>query len=373
LIRGVLGGVAAVVPLLSVHGTAPGTAGVPLPSYDTSRIVEVDFNGQSFGAHRFTVTTYRNEAYRCGREGAFPFVVVEPSGATSMPRPLWILLHGGGIGYYDDEERYVTIGGTEAANDAEQTGRLLALLFNYVGADGGADTFVADRLAAGDRFVLGSLCDHDLYVGIGQPYPHNPNHDDTVDGLLANLAMVDAVTNGTASVPGRATSSLWTVGTSAGAFGAYALTHNLWARGVDVDGLVLDSGLLVERAVGTTGSEWVTDEDIVAKHGPYVADQRLWIDRAIADGFDVALFDTVEDNDVRCRGSGAEDGCTWLHGGLARAISDDGDPSVQQVHVYPGSTHMATTRPGTQVQDDLRAWYRLVAHSRDTDRTDLSH
>ena len=70
LIR-VLGGFAAVVPLLSVHGTAPGTAGVPLPSYDTSRIVEVDSNGQSFGAHRFTVTTYRNEAYRCGREGAF--------------------------------------------------------------------------------------------------------------------------------------------------------------------------------------------------------------------------------------------------------------------------------------------------------------
>ena len=183
--------------------------------------------------------------------------------------------------------------------------------------------------------------------------------------------MVDAVTNGTAPVPGRATSSLWTVGNSA-AFGAYALTHNLWARGVDVDGLVLDSGLLVERAVGTNGNEWVTDEEILAKHGPYVADRRR-IDRAIADGFDVALFDTVEESDVRCRGSGAEDGCTWLHGGLARAISDNGDPSAQQVHVYPGSTHMATTQPGTQVQNDLRAWYRLVAHSRNTDRTDLSH
>ena len=130
------------------------------------------------------------------------------------------------------------------------------------------DTFVADRLAAGDRFVLGSLCDHDLYVGIGQPYPHNPNHDDTVDGLLANLAMVDAVTNGTATVPGRATSSLWTVGTSAGAFGAYALTHNLWARASTSMGSCSTPALLVERAVARMGSEWVTDKKTPPTQGP---------------------------------------------------------------------------------------------------------
>ena len=167
--------------------------------------------------------------------------------------------------------------------------------------------------------------------------------------------MVDAVTGGTASVPGRATSSLWTVGTSAGAFGAYALTHNLWARGVDVDGLVLDSGLLVERAVGTTGSEWVTDEEILAKHGPYVADRRLWIDRAIADGFDVALFDTVEESDVRCRGSGGGRLCVaarWSRPSdqrQRRPVSATGPRVPGHAHGHDAARHPGPGRPACLV------------------------
>jgi hypothetical protein len=352
---------------LALTGAVPTSsvddAEIPLPDFDTSRIVEVAANDVSFGGDRFTVTTYRNDSYHCGRDGTFPFVVVEPVDAADTRRPLWLLLHGGGFGYYDEREDYVVIGGTESANDAESTGRLLALLYDFVGGDGGRDTFVADRLAAGDRFVLGSLCDHDLYLGVGQPYPHNPNHDDTVDGLLANLAIVEAVTNGNDTVAPRATSSLWLLGTSAGAFGAYALAHNLTARDIDVSGLVLDSGLLVERALGMPGQAWITDEEMVAKHGPYLADPALWIDAAIAAGFDVPLFDTVEENDALCRG-GPEHGCAWLHGGLAAAIAAGGDPLLQQVHVYPGSTHMATTRPGAQVQEDLRAWHRLITDGR---------
>jgi hypothetical protein len=100
---------------------------------------------------------------------------------------------------------------------------------------------------------------------------------------------------------------------------------------------------------------------MVAKHGPYLADPALWIDRAIADGFDVPLFDTVEEDDALCRSDdSAIDGCAWLHGGLAAAIAEAGDPTLQQVHVYPGSAHMGTIRPGTAVQDDLRSWHTQV-------------
>jgi hypothetical protein len=352
---------ALVVSVFAAAGPAAGADPPPLPGYDVGHVASVDSYPNSFDGRGAIVSTYRNDAYRCGRDGTFPFVVVEPEGASGGLRPLWVLLHGGGSGYYDGDGRYVALGGTEAANDAESTGRLLAMLYDHVGADGGRDTFIADRLAAGDRFLLGSLCDHDLYLGVGQPYPDDPNHEDTVDGLLANLAMVDAVTNGTAAVARRPTSSLWIFGASAGAFGAYALAHNLRVRDVVVDGLVLDSGLLVERATGVPAMDWISDPGVIAKDGPYIADRNLWIDAAVAEGFDVPLFDTVTEDDAFCRGSDRSSrGCRWLHEGLAQSIARYGDGNVQQVHIYPGNTHMATTRPGTQVQDDLRAWYTAV-------------
>jgi hypothetical protein len=358
-------GVAAVGAVCSGSSAASTSpVGTLLAPYDTDHIVEVDDVPVSFGGQRFTVTTYRNDAYRCGRDGTFPFVVVEPADATGDRRPLWVLLHGGGLGYYGSDGAYVAVGGTESGNDAETTGELLSMLYGYVGADGGADTFVADQLVAGARIVLGSLCDHDLYLGLGERYPANPNHDDTVDGLLANLAMVDAVTNGADGVARRPTSSRLIFGASAGAFGAAALAHNLTARGVQVDGIVLDAGLLVERARQLPSQRWVTDPGMLDKHGPYLAEPELWLDRAVADGFDVPLFDTVQEQDAFCRAEQGEPGCAWLHAGLAAAIDEHGDPRRQQVHVYPGDTHVATRLPGTPVQDDLRAWYRALASER---------
>ena len=266
----------------------------------------------------------------------------------------------GGIGYYDDEERYVAIGGTESANDAESTGQLLALLFDYVGTDGATDTFVADRLAAGDRFVLGSLCDHDLYVGVGQPYPHDPNHDDTVDGLLANLAMVDAVTNGTATVAGDGRRRR--CGSSAPAPGPSAATPSpttsALAASTSTDSCSTP-GCSSSGADRTTASEWVTDAAILAKHGPYLADRSLWIDRAIADGFDVAAVRHRRGERRPCRGAErGSDGCACVARWSRRAISDDGDPAAatgprvpgQHAHGHDAARHARSRKtcvPGT--------------------------
>jgi hypothetical protein len=346
---------------------APGGADVPTPAFETDQIVELESYSASIGGLDFTVGLYRNDDYRCGREGTFPFVVLEPRGAVGEDRPLWVMLHGGGIGYYDAAGRYESTT-TEARNDAETVGELLRLPLRYLGADGANDTFVGDRIRAGDRLVLGSLCDHDLYLGLGQPYPNNPHHADTVDGLLANLAMIEAVTDATDAVTQRPTSSLWVLGTSAGSFGAYALAHNLWARGVEVAGVILDSGVLVQRLLETPAGSMFGEQGFVTKHGPYVAEESQWIDRAVAAGFDVPLFDTVQRGDRTCAGqvepvaeaARFDSNCAWVHDGLADAIAEGGDPDLQQVHVYPGRIHTATDQPATEVQDDLRSWYDAV-------------
>jgi hypothetical protein len=357
---------AAVTAIAAPAGHSDGRA-VPTPGYDTAAIVLVEAHDVSIHGERYTISTYRNDAYGCGREGTFPFVVVEPVAASGEPRPLWALLHGGGIGYYDVDGSYETTSG-ESHNDAETTGRLLHMLYRYVGPDGTLDTFVGDRVRAGDRVVLGSLCDHDLYLGLGQPYPNNPNHADTVDGLLANLAMVDAVTNGTESVAVRPTSSRWILGTSAGAFGAYALAHNLWARDVSVSGVILDSGVLTARSAALRDGLPLVTAGMVAKHGPYLTDEALWIDETIANGFDVPLFDTVQQDDRTCAGNatlvaGAEQfasNCAWVHAALHEVIVEHGDPRLQQVRIYPGGVHEATDAPGTPLQADLREWYLRV-------------
>ena len=47
--------------------------------------------------------------------------------------------------------------------------------------------------------------------------------------------------------------------------------------------------------------------------------------------------------------------CDWLYQPLADAVQG----LAQQVHIYPGATHVVTASPG-QVQDDLRAWFELL-------------
>jgi len=337
------------------------------PAYDASQIRETATQTIPLGGVSYTVTSYENDAYSCGRTGVYPFVVVEQAGRETEELPVWAMLHGGGTGWYDESGIYV---GDESNNDAESATSLLAMIVGYVGFAGTNDTFLGDRIRAGDRVALGSLCDHDLMMGLGQPYPNNPHggtaSKNTVDGLLANLAMLEFVTSS------RPTSSTWIAGQSAGSYGAWALAHNLWKRGMPPAGVILDSGLLSERSfdlfeAGIGREYYEFDADAMAeKHGPYFTDPSLYAENAIAAGFDVPLFDIDVQGDPGCGGNapaigaatadGFGNNCDWLNSPLAEAIAAHGDPVRQRVKVYPGSGHIVTTTPGP-IQADLRDWF----------------
>lgn len=358
---------ACVATLIGATLTACSAEGQTLtPPFDTTQIHEVGSQVARIGDIDYIGTYYENEAYSCGRSGYFPFLVIEQEKLVGTLQPIWVMLHGDGTGFYKAGGAYV---GDEKRNDEESAATLGQTVLDYLGEDGASDTFIGDRIRAGDRVILGSLCDHDLMLGLGQPDPNNPRGG-RAEGLLANLAMLAAVESGAPNVDVRPTSSTWIFGASAGSYGAYALAHNLWLREQRVSGLVMDSGILGERTftLFDVRRDTVANSKILAeKLGPYFTDPRLWAENAVASGFDVPLFDVTEMGDTECggqeqlvaqaRAAGYLGNCAWLHGGLAEAIAASGDPVSQIVRNYPGSTHTATTVSGIAMQGRLRSWY----------------
>jgi hypothetical protein len=349
------------VPSSALPTPVPATTAVP---FDSSRIEQVASQELDVAGITYEATLYSNAAYQCGRSGAFPFVVLQQSRFENEERPLWAMLRGGGVGYYDETGRYH---GEEGYNDAEDAGTLLAMVVGYVGSDGQKDTFMGDRIRSGDRIALGSLCDHDLMMGLGQAYPNNPEGG-TVDGLLANLAMVEYLA--------ADASETRVIGQSAGSFGAWALGHELWARGLPIDGIVMDSGYLGDRALelfdlGVASEYGLNPEEEAPKLGAYFTDPTLYAENAVRNGFDVPIFDADDNGDPVCGGTydtiaaaidaGYDNNCDYLNGGLAEAIDASGDPATQQVHIYDGNEHIITDDAATAVQDDLRDWFDTIA------------
>jgi len=355
--------VAEEAPTSSAAPTPVATATTAVP-FDSSQIEELKSQELEVAGITYEATLYSNPAYQCGRSGDFPFVVLQQSKFENAERPVWAMLRGGGVGYYDETGRYH---GEEGYNDAEDASTLLAMVIGYVGSDGQKDTFMGDRIRSGDRIALGSLCDHDLMMGLGQEYPNNPEGG-TVDGLLANLAMLDYLTD--------TSSETRVIGQSAGSFGAWALGHELWARGLPIDGIVMDSGYLGERALelfdlGVAAEYGLAPEEEAPKLGIYFTDPSLYAENAVRDGFDVPIFDADDNGDPVCGGTydtiaaatdaGYDTNCDYLNGGLAEAIEASGDPATQQVHIYDGGEHIITDDAGTAVQDDLRDWFAATA------------
>ncbi|MBI2897962.1 MAG: hypothetical protein HYY06_30680 [Deltaproteobacteria bacterium] len=304
------------------------------PSIDRIELVE------TASRSGWTVEHFRNRAYTCGHAGYQTFTIAYPTDlAKDEKRPLWTRMHGGGTGAFLADGSYEPPEFHPGSLDEE--GRNLAALLTETG-------LVAKVRARPERFrfLMPSMCDHDMYSGVGLPEPHDPHQPDengeprAADGLLATRA---AVAYALAEV---STSHLFVHGTSAGSAGAFSLSYSLERAGLRVNGVVNDSGVIddavadVEAQVGDTGTCQNAEpaeffQLLAAKVGPLVGDP--WFSPAALVARGEATFPIMhvwDHGDYGCCGDalvtytdeeGAERSmaaCDRVHGALATAIDE---------------------------------------------------
>ena len=155
---------------------------------------------------------YRNLAYPCSISGNQTFVVGTKVGSSpTASSPLWVWMHGGGVGYFDSSE-------TPRPDASQMTENSAASLQASLTNAGLSANIQADP--AGFRMLAVSYCNRDIYSGTGQTDPNNPNKNSdgsarTTNGLQATKAAI-AFTEGIYT-----TSKYFLAGGSAGSAGAY--------------------------------------------------------------------------------------------------------------------------------------------------------
>ncbi len=145
----------------------------------------------------WTLELCLNNACRCGDgEGGFTFSVMNPANSSDAGPPLWVYLHGGGIGYCDETETHHTFPGWQdetAWDEQESYTDLFGKWSSHKTVN--ADEQVLDKTFA-RRFVVGYLilvvspCAHEQYSGVGTPYSNNPNDGEAI-GLQTTMAAID--------------------------------------------------------------------------------------------------------------------------------------------------------------------------------------
>lgn len=359
------GGPSTTAPSTSAPTSTTTTTEVPAGS-----ITLEDTRTETVGGREFRFDYFRNSAHDCAESGTFTFMVVEPADAPDSEAPLWMYLHGGGVGHYLPDGSYV--GPTGNLNEASFDDLLLGRFGSNVRRPDGSvkDSTITRRMAEGWRILVPSMCDHDLHSGEGTDYPDNPNHGaegTTVDGLLANT---DALLHVVAERP---TTNVFLHGTSAGSVGAFSLAYSLHEDGIALNGAVLDSYIITPRLqtlldAGVLPQQQDAGFDsqaVVDKVGRF-ADFSLGLhpEAVVADGFDaVPLLDVVGTADATCAGqlpavAGIEpftNNCRYVHGGLADAIAGQAN-GPHDVLVLEGAGHVPTKGGGPAVQDPIDAW-----------------
>ncbi|MEM9257361.1 MAG: hypothetical protein AAGA91_18120 [Pseudomonadota bacterium] len=316
---------------------------------------------------------YRNLTYACGLSGNYTFLVVEPANSPGAEAPLWVYLHGGGVGYFASPGDYRSINNNANAWNREETfddlvdRQLLARVFTQAGVL--KDATITRRIEEGYRLLIVSMCDHDLYSGIGTTYPNNPGAQ--TNGLQATMAAVDF------TVEHFPTSHVIAHGTSAGSVGVFSLASAYALEDVYLTAVVADSYIvsprlepLFDSLAGVEGFPFAETFDIngaVDKIGFYIdlakgADPETRIDA----GFDeVPVLFTGGDADQFCGGlpnmeaipealANGLGNCDYLYDGIRQAISGQLD-SPHQVTLVPGAGHTPTTSSplASDVVDDF--------------------
>lgn len=197
---------------------------------DTAKIELVS----SSTAKGYRLDYYRNRAYPCAVSGYQTFVVLTKLGTDpAATRPMWVKMHGGGIGYFNaagtavPSERWMHEESLASLMGSFDTGLMASVL-------GGAEEF---------RAVIVSMCSHDLYAGANTPDRNNPNltpegSPRTTNGLLATKAAVQFATG---AFP---TDDVFLQGGSAGSAGAIHVAWSMQLQGIAPAGVVADAGVI---------------------------------------------------------------------------------------------------------------------------------
>jgi hypothetical protein len=360
--------------------------GAFIVSTDRSKIALVEVDSLVADGQTYRREFYRNTAYRCGRSGFFTFVIIEKSGAHSQEAPLWAFLHGGGVGYYDRSQTYH---GGEGHNDEESKDDLTSHIlpgFDVTPQNGSVvysskPVVVPRRLAQGYRLLLPSMCDHDLYGGLGNVYPNDPHWaaqgGDRVEGLQATLSAIlfTAKGNGLQGASRLAphpTSYVFLHGGSAGSAGTYHVSAAMARLGMKPNGAILDSYLVNTREEVLMGHGCTpTNQDpefsidsAKEKIGKFLSDPTLYVEATVSGAFAFPMFDVVGSNDPYCCGgieavpeaaqAGFTNNCRWVHDVLEKAAAERPDGSLVSM-VVSGLGHVITHDEGPH-QTAIETW-----------------
>ena len=233
---------------------------------------------------------FRHGAYHCGVKGSQTFLVLNPPGKDwKEPLPLWMSLHGGGLAAFNKSGEYIPVSLKNSKLMNETSSDLLLRRFVHgAGADdwktpgsswppkGGINAHI---VASGKfRILLPSMCDNDVYSGVGTPDPNNPNQPagqkPMVDGLLAIRAALQYVRD---NFP---ISKTFLRGCSAGSVGVLTLVHRLSREKEKIAGVIADSAVISDywRTIydfskqGNTCFSWHVSEPSFhdTRVGPYM-------------------------------------------------------------------------------------------------------
>ena len=348
------------------HVFPDGDGGGPLPALPavdrtTAEIELIEEHTQDFAGNAFELDHYRNDAYECGLTGNHTFMVVNPrNGDETTEAPLWVYLHGGGSGYFDDTGIYRAVGAQDENtwNHEETFDDLYIGQVQQRMIENGQlrDITLTRRAIEGYRLVFVSMCDHDQYLGLGTEYPNNPNAPKQVNGLQANMAAVDFAA---AYYP---TTHVFAHGTSAGSVGAYALGMSYSVEGVALTGVISDSVLAARGVVvqdelagmpGFPQQEGYEPTEFIEKAGFYrQPENRIEPALRIAAGFDMTPLMFVGGlSDPQCGATfapleaavadGFDDNCEWVAAEVIEAIEAQPN-SPHEVAVFEGEGHVPT-------------------------------
>ncbi len=303
---------------------------------------------------------FDNPDYSCGLSGNYSFTVVGPYNGQSMNAPLWVYLHSGGAGYYDAAQLYRTQVGLDANsfNHEESLATLRSADPDHpLAGNGSQDNTFTRRVQQRYRMLVVGYCDHDNYSGTGTPYPNNPAAG-TVDGLQAAMAAIEYVAT---NYP---TTDIFVHGTDAGSFGAWSVGQAFHQSGVNLTGLIMDSGIVTPRYdqilsefTGDAGFPYGVGFDqqgLIDKIGIFANPAMPYHPEATVNaGFDaVPMLVVAGKLDPEAGGNqpaipaasdAGQGNVEWLYDGLQQAVDAQAD-SPHQVVLVDGVTDAPTMR-----------------------------